>query len=269
MRPARGTGRVEHNGGHLFFRTAGTGEALVLLHGFTLDHRLWYPQIERLRSRFQVVAYDCRGFGRSSVPTGFYCPADDLRSVLDHLGIARTHLVGLSMGGRIAVNFATAHPERVESLCLLGSDVGGHRFSFDWDPVGDTLEAMRAAWLAHDVFDGIRSSPALFRQVEAMVADYTGFHWRADDPREADLDAVGRLHRITARTSVVVGEHDLPDFHVIARLLADRIPEAALTVVPGAGHLLPLECADVCTELIARHLDDSRAGSRPAAPGPR
>ncbi|MEV7218405.1 alpha/beta fold hydrolase [Streptomyces sp. NPDC056353] len=260
---------MEHNGGHLFFRAAGRGEALVLVHGFTLDHRLWSRQFERFRSGFRVIAYDCRGFGRSSLPTSPYSPADDLRAVLDRLGIARAHLVGLSMGGRIAVNFALAHAERVSSLCLLGSDVGGYRFSFDWDPPGDTLAAMRAAWLDNAVFDGVRATPALFREVAAMVADYTGFHWCADDPRVSDRDAVRLLHRITARTSVVVGENDLPDFHVVARILADRIPSAGLEVVPGAGHLLPLECVDACGELVARHVAASVARGRPGEPGSR
>ncbi|GBQ02358.1 hypothetical protein SSP531S_38170 [Streptomyces spongiicola] len=257
---------MEHNGGRLFFRTAGRGEALVFVHGFTLDSRLWSRQFEHFRSGFRVVAYDCRGFGRSSVPTGPYSPADDLRSVLDHLGIARAHLVGLSMGGRIAVDFATAHRGRVGSLCLIGSDVGGYRFSFDWDPPGGTLGEMRAAWLAGAVFDGVRATPELLRSVREMVMDYSGFHWRAHDPREPDRDAVHLLHRITARTLVVVGENDLPDFHAVAGLLADRIPRAGLTVVPGAGHLLPLERAGTCNGLIARHLAGSADGSRPPRP---
>ncbi|MEU0758069.1 alpha/beta hydrolase [Streptomyces microflavus] len=260
---------MARNGGHLFFRTAGKGEALVLVHGFALDHRLWSGQFDHFQSGFRVVAYDCRGFGRSSLPTSSYSPADDLGSVLDHLGIAEAHLVGLSMGGRIAINFAIAHPERVSSLCLMGSDVGGYRFSFDWDPPGDTFEAMRAAWLAHAVFDGVRATPALFRNVEAMVNDYSGFHWRADDPRRPDRDAIHLLHRVTAPTSVVVGENDLPDFHVVAGLLADRIPRAGLTTVPGAGHLLPLECADTCRALIACQLDGSVAGSGPTETGSR
>lgn len=265
------TGWFPYNGGQLFFRAAGSGEALVFVHGFALDSRLWSPLFAHFRSRCRVVAYDCRGFGRSSVPAGPYSPADDLRGLLDRLEIAEAHLVGLSMGGRIAVGFALAHPERVASLVLMGSDVGGYRFSFEWDPEGGTLEEKRAAWLAHGVFDGVRDTPEMLRGVEAMVAGYSGFHWCAEDPREPDRQAVGRLHRVGARTSVVVGEHDLPDFRVIARLLADRIPRAALTVVPGAGHLLPVERHEECVGLITRHLARAGAGTdgRPAEPGAR
>lgn len=269
MTPAGATGLVEHNGGRIVFQTAGTGDALVFIHGFALDRRVWLRQMERFRSRYRVVAYDCRGFGRSSIPTGSYSHADDLRGLLDHLKIAKAHLVGLSMGGRIAVNFAIARPEQVSSLVLIDSDVGGYRFSFDWDPEGGTLEAMRAAWLAHDVFDGIRGTPALLRSVEAMVADYTCFHWRGEDPREPDWDAISLLHRVTARTSVIVGEDDLPDFHMIARLLADRIPKADLTTVSAAGHLLPVESPERCTRLIARHLSDSDISGRSTEPGSR
>lgn len=246
---------MDHNGGWIHYETAGTGDALVLIHGFALDRRIWSSQITYFRDRFQVVAYDCRGFGRSSTPTGHYSHADDLRALLAHLGITNAHLAGLSMGGRIAINLAISHPELVGSLVLIGSDVGGHRFSFDWDPAGSTLPEMRSAWLSHEIFSGARRTPALLEAVTAMVDDYSGFHWRNDDPRRpGDLDAVDHLHRVKAPASIIVGGNDLPDFHAIARLLADHLPEAELTTVPAAGHLIPAESPGICNALIERHV---------------
>jgi len=94
---------------------------------------MWRPQVAELGRSFRVITYDCRGFGRSSCPAGPYSHAEDLRFLLQRLGVAASHLVGLSMGGRIALNYALRWPESVSSLVVIGSDVGGYRHPIDWD----------------------------------------------------------------------------------------------------------------------------------------
>lgn len=85
----------------LFCEVAGMGQAVVLLHGFTLDLRMWDDQFLPLAQQFRVVRYDLRGFGRSALPTNApYSHFEDLKALLDHLGIIQAHLVGLSKGGR-------------------------------------------------------------------------------------------------------------------------------------------------------------------------
>src|SRR5690349_11445569 len=119
---------MRHGTGEISFESVGSGPCVVLIHGFGLDRRMWAPQIGPLSGECRVVSYDCRGFGRSSRPSGPYSHADDLHALLERLRIPGAHLVGLSMGGRIALAYASRHPERVESLVLFASDVGGFRF---------------------------------------------------------------------------------------------------------------------------------------------
>jgi len=111
-------GYAEVPGGRLFFETAGSGEALVLIHGNAGDRRHWDAQME-LAEQVLVIRYDVRGFGESSLPVEGqpYSNSGDLAALLDHLGIEEAHVAGWSMGSGIAVDFALAFPERAkESL---------------------------------------------------------------------------------------------------------------------------------------------------------
>jgi pimeloyl-ACP methyl ester carboxylesterase len=116
-----GTGRVAVEGGTLYYDSRGGGPAVVLLHGGGLDLTSWDAQADALAEHFRVVRFDARGHGRSAAPPGLSSPADDLGRVLDQLGVRRATLVGLSMGGGAALNFAIAHPERVERLVLVST----------------------------------------------------------------------------------------------------------------------------------------------------
>lgn len=253
------TGVFRHNGGLLSFDVIGSRSesTVVLIHGFSLDRRVWYPQFAALCRGARVVRYDCRGFGRSSAPSGPYNHADDLDGLLGHLGIERVHLVGVSMGGRVGLGCALRWPDRVASLALIGSDVGGYRYRFDWDTLvrSGSLAEARKAWLEHPLFDTVRRHPHAWSLVRKMINGYSGWHWRHLDVRlPPDTDTVYRLAEIQAPTTVIVGEHDLPDFQVIADLLAVGLPRARLSVVPGCGHLVNLERPAACNEILADHL---------------
>lgn len=229
----------------------------MFIHGFSLDQRMWTPQVDRFRAGFTVLTYDCRGFGRSSVPTGPYNHGDDLRLLLLTLGAPAVHLVGLSMGGRIALSFALRWPAAVRSLALIGTDVGGYRHQIDWDvpACADNLDAARQQWLRHELFRTTRRHPEAWVGVTRMVGDYSGWHWlREDERRPVDTDTWDRLDEITVPASVIVGRDDLPDFQRIAATLPARMSHARRTVVPGAGHLVNLEAPDVCNALLGRHL---------------
>jgi 3-oxoadipate enol-lactonase len=251
------SGLVEYNSGSLCFESAGAGPAVVFVHGFGLDRRMWRPQVTEFGRSFQVTTYDCRGFGRSSCPAGPYSHAEDLRFLLQRLGVVAPHLVGLSMGGRIALNYALRWPESVSSLVVIGSDVGGYRHQIDWDADAgrEGLDGARATWLRHTIFHATRRNRGAWELVRRMVRDYSGWHWQHEDLRvPADTDTLDRLCDIPARTTVVVGEHDLPDFHTVAGLLAERLPRSRMVVVPGAGHVVNLEAPAACNGILWQHL---------------
>jgi pimeloyl-ACP methyl ester carboxylesterase len=119
-------------GGELYWQAKGVGPAVVLLHGGLLDCTTWDREFERLARSHRVVRYDARGHGRSSVQHGEYSHADDLVALLDELEIERAVLVGLSLGGRTAIDVAIAHPERVAGVVAVAPGMSGWMFQ---DPV--------------------------------------------------------------------------------------------------------------------------------------
>lgn len=243
---------VSIDGGRLHYRRQGQGDAVVLVHGFGLDQRVWEPQWSALAAHFDVIAYDLRGFGRSSLPDGApYAHHEDLRALLDALGVERTHLVGHSLGGGIAASFAVAYPQRTHRVLLSAPLLRGHRgpgtllalLKRVWRIAAeDGLAAARAAWLGTALFAPTLESPLGRQWLPAIVNDYSGWHWQNRDP-EVGLEPplARRLQELTAPTRVLVGMRDLPDFLAMAEALASQAPQAALDRLPGRGHCPSLE----------------------------
>jgi 3-oxoadipate enol-lactonase len=253
-------------GGRLAYQVRGAGPAVVLVHGFGLDLRMWDPQLRALAGRFRAVRYDCRGFGASGPfdPAVPYTHAEDLLALLDHLGIEDAALVGLSFGGRVVLQAALAAPARVRALALLGAVLDG----IPWDDASSQgmdevarqvqaggVPAGRAAWLAHPLFAAARERPELAGQLAAMVAGYPGQHWLGPDPhRPADPRPIDVLEQVAGPVLVAVGQHDVPGFREMSAVLARRIPGARYRVVPDAGHVINLEQPAVVNELLTEFL---------------
>jgi 3-oxoadipate enol-lactonase len=246
-------GALSLPGATLRFQVAGSGPAVVLVHGFGLDMRMWTPQYAELGREFTVVRYDCRGFGSSGPfdPAIPYTHAGDLIALLDHLSIEHATITGLSFGGRVAVQTALAAPSRVQALVLLDSVLDG----VPWDAESEAglaelsrqvaaggVAAGRTAWLAHPLFAAARRDPVLAEQLAAMVADYPGQHWLGIDPHlPDDLPLIQALEQITAPALVVAGQHDVPGFLAMSEVLARRLPAAEHVLIPDAGHMVSME----------------------------
>jgi pimeloyl-ACP methyl ester carboxylesterase len=243
---------------------AGRGDALVFIHGFSLDHRMWDDQFEVLAQHYQVIRYDLRGFGQSAPPEGQrYDHADDLKALLDHLGIAQAHLIGLSLGGWVATNFVLAHPEATRSLVLVDSVIEG----FTWSPAylaavqpiwrrarEAGVAAAKECWLQCPLFEPALQSAAVAPRLKQIINDYSGWHFINDDPRDSVVVTTQQLRRLTAPTLIVVGEHDLPDFHAIAEMLT-VIPGARKVILPGSGHMANMEAPQRFNEIILEFLN--------------
>lgn len=236
--------------GRLYFETAGAGAPVVMLHGFSLDTRMWAAQAAALAGAgFQAITYDLRGFGESTLPAGPYAHVDDLRALLDHLGLEAAHLVGLSLGGGVVIDFALQHPGRTRSLTVVDSTLGGYPWEKDWGEPGRLarstgLAAAKAAWLADPLFEPVLRQAVAGGLVRQMVADYSGWHWLNRDPHQGPpgaAPAYQRLGEIAAPALVVLGELDLADFHGVADHLGRSLPRARRVDLAGAGHLSNLE----------------------------
>jgi len=252
---------IEHvpvPGGHLWAeKSDGGGAPMVLLHGSLQDSRLWDGVFPELGRHHTVVRYDARGLGRSTPPTAPFSYEDDLLAVLDHFGIERAALVGLSMGGEVALDFTLEHPERVRSLTLVAASASGH----DW-PQSAELDDYLAANRGDDADRMVEIELALwaslgdrapgFPAITTMVTENAKLRATVEKGHVLVLPdaAVDHLARITAPTTVVFGDHDHPEIGVIARRLADGIPGARLEVVAGADHYLPLRTPERLTQIL-------------------
>jgi 3-oxoadipate enol-lactonase len=262
------TGVLGLPGARLAYQVTGDGPAVVLVHGFGLDMRMWDDQAEHLAARYQVIRYDCRGFGSSGPfdPAVAYTHAGDLRALLDHLGIGQAVLGGLSFGGRVVLEAAVADPERVRGLALLGAVLDGvpwdHHSQAALDLAGDMaqtrgLAAGRAAWLAHPLFAVARRKPGVREELAAMVAAYPGQHWIGHDPHEqAGPRPADVLEKLAMPVLVMAGEHDVPGSREMSAALARRIPGARYHVVAGAGHMVTMEQPAAVNEMLTRFLDE-------------
>ncbi len=238
------------NGTELYYECAGEGDPLVLIHGFSLDTRMWNDQFETYAAHFKVVRYDLRGFGRSSVPDGTpFSPADDLKALLDFLEIRTAHILGLSLGGWVATNFVLAYPKKVDRLILADSVLLGLEWSSEylaatnpiWEAAGiEGLEAAKELWLETPLFTYARRQKWVGLQIAQMISDYSGFHFLQGDGSMYASDALERLKKITNPTLVIIGEHDIPDFQNISDTLL-KIPGAYKVVLAGAGHMSNME----------------------------
>ena len=255
---------AEVNGTRLYYEIAGSGHPLVFLHGFTFDTRMWDDQFDAFAQHYRVVRYDMRGYGKSALPTEeSYSPTDDLKALLEHLEIDRAHLVGLSRGGAVAIEFALAHPEATSALVLVDPVLGGHSWSQEaartdgavWETAAKSgIEAAKAQWLAHPLFAPAQEKPEVAARLGRIVSDYSGWHLINTDPvRYPDPPAAQRLHEISAPTLIVVGERDLPDFHVIAETL-QQIPNAHKVVLAGVRHMSNMEDPSGFNEVVLNFL---------------
>jgi pimeloyl-ACP methyl ester carboxylesterase len=261
------SGTAGVNGGTLQYEIAGEGEPVLLVHGGLADRHLWDDQMDALARRYTVIRYDQRGFGESSPAQGEICFYEDIGGMLDALGIEQAVVVGLSLGGRAALDFALAHPERVRALVLSGPGMSGYRFSEDTrsriDAADERLESgdipggvelELQLWI-----DGRDRSPqevpddARERTRQMMVRNYqrdAETDMSNVSLRELDPPAVGRLRELRVPTLVIVGELDIPDMHDIAGSLAAVGPHVKMAIIPNAAHHPNMEHAEEFNRIV-------------------
>jgi pimeloyl-ACP methyl ester carboxylesterase len=255
--------------GSLHWEAGGVGQGwIVMLHGGGLDLRQWDDEFEWLRRRNHVLRFDQRGHGRSPAPVEPFAPHEDLRELLDHRGIGKTLLVGHSDGGRVAIDFALLHPERLAGLFLLAPGLSG--WSADRAELDAWLQPILAAveqgerervlelWLASPSFAAARENPDAEPKLERLMRDNVETWFQAPNELPLDPPAAERLSELTLPVRVLVGRRDAPEFLRIAEAIGAHVPSAQIVWVDGAGHALDLERPEVVRKELARFLDDLR-----------
>jgi pimeloyl-ACP methyl ester carboxylesterase len=252
----------------LYYETIGEGFPIVFIHGLSVDCRMWNPQIEYFAKDYQVIRYDVRGFGKSVFEGDAHAhiAADDLRDLLDHLEIKKAHIVGLSMGGNIALSFAATYPERVEKLVSADADVQGfteytpefRQVLGDVFKIGASAGGLKAklAWAKNPLLQPTVQNEHT-KIIETMIRDYSGAH--LTNPKflpTSKLPTAQILDKIKANTLVVVGEKDITDFQRMADFIHQSIAHSQKEIIKNAGHMPNLEKPEAFNEVLGRFLKD-------------
>jgi pimeloyl-ACP methyl ester carboxylesterase len=246
-------------GVNLYYEEAGQGAPLVFVHEFAGDAESWRLQVRFLSRRYRTIAFNARGYPPSDVPESLAAysqqqAADDVKGVLDHLGIRQAHVCGLSMGGYATLHFGLCYPERARSLVVAGAGYGSDdaaRHRADCEVVARRLET-----------EGMEATAELYSRgpmrVQFMEKDPVG--WREFRDRLAGGSARGhaltlrgvqmarpsvydlgdRMARLEVPTLIVTGDEDEPCLEP-AISMKRAIPSAGLVVIPKSGHTINLE----------------------------
>lgn len=249
----------------LYHEVHGDGPPVVLIEGAGLDLRMWDDQIEPLSRSYRVIRYDVRGFGRSAFKQEPFQHHEDLYELLGHLDVDRAHLVGLSLGGRIALDLCLEHPEVVRSMVLSGPGVSGFRWPPDENmaPIIEAIDAddpVGAAdrWLEHPYMAPAMELPHLRDRLRALARENAHIRGKLRNPEiQLQPPAIDRLPEIRVPTLLLLGTRDVPDMQTLVDLLSSEIADATRVDFEDAGHLLNMEQPErfnqVVLDFLAEH----------------
>ena len=240
---------AEVNGTRLSYEIVGQGPAVILIHGGLVDSRLWDDQMNDFSKQCRVVRYDLRGFGKSADASEPFSHIEDLRALLDFLKIERATLVGLSLGGIIAADFALEYPERVDRLVLVGPGLRGDKQPptkeaiSAWEAASRGAEPFAEATMRSGLYSGVQPGTVIHTRLRQMLLDNfkAVSSFRPGFLKYPEPTTIERLESIKAPTLVVIGSRDAQNLKNIADLLAKRIPGARKVVINGASHHPPVE----------------------------
>jgi pimeloyl-ACP methyl ester carboxylesterase len=268
------------DGVKLHYEEAGAGTAVVFVHEFAGDARSWEPQLRHFSRRYRCIAYNARGYPPSEVPEDVerYSQArarDDIRSVLDGLGLQRAHIVGLSMGAFATLHFGIAYPQRALSLTIAGGGYGAHPAQyaqFQKDSRANA-EALRR--------DGMAKFVATYghgpTRVQFQNKDPRGFaeylRQFSEHPAPGSIntllgvqarrpslyDLTGEMARIEVPTLIMAGDEEEPCLEVCL-LMKRAIPGAGLAILPKSGHGINLEEPELFNRLLEDFFHQVEAG---------
>jgi 3-oxoadipate enol-lactonase len=263
------TGYIDLGTAKIYYEEAGSGRPVVMIHGGLLDATMWDDQFEEFARRYRVVRYDARGHGRSICYPDTFSHHEDLHAIVEKLGLEKPVIMGLSMGGYIAIDFALEYPELPAALVLVSPGLTGYEFkspefiefskrigaAVQSDKVEDVVEAFQTAWT-----DGPRRrpdgiDPAVREKVRAMVLENVeDWEERSIEYRPLPL-AIERLDSLQVPVLALVGDLDMPGVIEIVELIKSRVPGAQMIMIPGVAHLINMEKPEEFNRIVFQFLD--------------
>ncbi len=243
------SGFLELSGGKIYYEVAGEGHPLVLIHGGQMDSRMWDEQFALFSKSYRVIRYDVRGFGKSPTSTAVYADEDDLAALLKNFNAGKVYIVGLSLGGRIAIDFALSHPDLVAAIVPVAPGLSGFHFSDD-PAFMDTWRAAQAGdwekvtdlWLKNAYMAPAMENPKIAPRLRRLA--FENAHENLDNfllEKVLNPPAIERLPDIKVPTLIIVGNRDVADIHQICGLVRARVAGAKEIVIQNSGHIVNME----------------------------
>ena len=265
------SGILNVSNAQLYYETAGQGAPLVMIHAGVADNRQWNNEFTFFARNYQVVRYDMRGYGKSEPVAGEFNHMEDLAGVLDALGIQEPVVImGCSMGGGLAMDFALTHPARVRALILVGSGPSGLELDV---PAPAKFADAEKAFEAGDLdlvgeietqiwFDGMGRTPDQVNQAMRKLVYEMNRQALAHEVKQlgkripnTQTPAFNRLSDLEVPVLIVVGEHDTPYILAAADYMVERIPSARKVIIEDAAHLPNMDHPDEFQAHVANFLE--------------
>jgi 3-oxoadipate enol-lactonase len=255
---------LEHDGARIRYRVDGSGPAVLLIHAGVADLTMWDGEVAALRDRYRMIRYDTRGFGGTRTQAVPFSNRADIAAVLDHLGEDRAHVVGLSRGGGIALDFTIEYPTRVRTLTVAAGGVTGYDSPLEDAALWDRVDAMYEAreWDRIADFetaywaDGPSQPADRVPEIRARVHEWVLTNLRAEleegQPQPLHPRAEQRLADLRAPLLVVLGTLDDPATNDSMRHLAASVAGARLVELESA-HMINLEHPERFQALLVEH----------------
>jgi pimeloyl-ACP methyl ester carboxylesterase len=271
------------DGVRLYYEETGSGTPVIFVHEFAGDHRAWEAQMRHFGQRYRAITYGARGYPPSDVPAEVakYSQAraaDDIASVLHHLGIDKAHIVGLSMGGFATLHFGFRHAARALSLCVAGCGYGAEKgqrdkFHSEVATVAAFLDEHGIeAFAAKYAYGPTRvqfenKDPRGFAQFKKELAEHSALgsantQIGCQGQRPSIYDLVEGMRKMTTPTLILTGDEDWPCL-APSVLMKREIPTSALSVMPNCGHTINLEDPDQFNRIVNEFIVQVETGRWP------
>ncbi|MBF6611622.1 MAG: alpha/beta fold hydrolase [Chloroflexi bacterium] len=249
-------GYLDVGGAQLHYEAAGEGHPLTLIHAGVADLSMWDDQFHLFAQRYRVIRYDVRGYGKSFTGDVPFSNRHDLYLLLEHLGVSKSYLLGLSRGAQIATDFTLERPGMVDALITCAPGLSGlepQATEIEMQIIDEMMQAIEAGdfprlasldvqmWADGPGQPRGRAGNHTGERVFRMSLDNYTKHAVEGQPQVLEPPAIGRLAEIQAPTLVIAGDLDASGVTVAADRLAQGIAGAKKVVVPGTAHMINLE----------------------------
>ena len=239
---------------HIYYESTGTGDAVVLSHGAGGSHAIWMHQTPVLAAHYRVITWDQRGWGKSTNVAGLAgdpnTAVEDLRRLLDHLGVDKAHVIGQSMGGWVVSGFALQYPERTLSLTLANTYGGLTTEAMGEFMTSERLQERQSRGRPSDIANPVRAFQ--YRQLSRLAPPRPpsdlgerlfGAGW--------DLESARKTH---VPILIITGPHDWIFPPEMMRMLDAELPTSRLVEIPDAGHSPYFEFPEAWNAVVLEHL---------------